>query len=60
MLISKSLICEREYQPFVDFGDMPIANAFAKKGELNDEYTSPTNQKADAILSANGIWHIPI
>ncbi len=55
MLISKSLICEREYQPFVDFGDMPIANAFAKKGELNDEYTSPTNQKADAILSANGI-----
>ena len=29
--MSKCLICESEYQPFVDFGDMPIANAFAKK-----------------------------
>ena len=36
MLISKCLICESEYQPFVDFGDMPIANAFAKKEELNE------------------------
>ena len=32
--MSKCLICESEYQPFVDFGDMPIANAFAKKEEL--------------------------
>ena len=37
----KCLICESEYQPFVNFGDMPIANAFAKKEELNDEYTFP-------------------
>ena len=29
--MSKCLICESEYQPFVDFGDMPIANAFEKK-----------------------------
>ena len=39
--MSKCLICESEYQPFVDFGDMPIANAFAKKEELDDEYTFP-------------------
>ena len=37
----KCLICESEYQPFVDFGDMPIANAFATKKELEDEYTFP-------------------
>tara|TARA_B100001964_G_C14157548_1_gene565045 strand:- start:86 stop:1303 length:1218 start_codon:yes stop_codon:yes gene_type:complete len=35
----KCLICESEYQPFVDFGDMPIANAFATKEELVNEYT---------------------
>ena len=35
------LICENEYQPFIDFGDMPIANAFATKEELKDEYTFP-------------------
>ena len=39
--MSKCLICESEYQPFVDFGDMPIANAFATKKELKDEYTFP-------------------
>lgn len=39
--MSKCLICENEYQPFVDFGDMPIANAFAKEGELDNEYTFP-------------------
>ena len=39
--MSKCLICEGEYQPFVDFGDMPIANAFAKKEELSGEYTFP-------------------
>jgi hypothetical protein len=27
------LICESEYQPFVDFGDMSIASAFAKKNK---------------------------
>jgi methylation protein EvaC len=37
--VSKCLICESEYLPFVDFGDMPIANAFATKKELEDEYT---------------------
>jgi len=39
--MSKCLICESDYQPFVDFGDMPIANAFATKEELEDEYTFP-------------------
>ena len=39
--MNKCLICRGEYQPFVDFGDMPIANAFAKKEELKDEYTFP-------------------
>ena len=33
--MSKCLICETEYQPFVDFGDMPIANAFAKKRRIS-------------------------
>jgi len=33
------LICKSEYQPFVDFGDMPIANAFATKEEVENEYT---------------------
>ena len=35
------LICENEYQPHVDFGDMPIANAFASKEEVLNEYTFP-------------------
>ena len=35
------LICESEYQPFVDFGDMPIANGFASKEDMVDEYTFP-------------------
>ena len=39
--MSKCLICEAEYQPFVDFGDMPIANAFSSKEELVNEYTFP-------------------
>ena len=39
--MSKCLICESEYQPFVDFGNMPIANAFATKEALSDEYTFP-------------------
>ena len=37
--MTKCLICENNYQPFVDFGDMPIANAFATKEELVNEYT---------------------
>ena len=39
---------------------MPIARAFAKKEELNDEQTFPAHQKADAILSANVMCHIPV
>ena len=35
----KCLICENEYNPFIDFGDMPIANSFGSKEELVDEYT---------------------
>ena len=35
------LICESEYQPFVDFGNMPIANAFATEKESKNEYTFP-------------------
>ena len=37
----KCLICDSEYRPFVDFGEMPIANAFATKEEMNNEYTFP-------------------
>ena len=32
--MSKCLICVSEFQPFVNFGDMPIANAFANKEDL--------------------------
>ena len=35
----KCLICKDEYNPFIDFGDMPIANSFGSKEELVDEYT---------------------
>ena len=35
----KCLICKNEYNPFIDFGDMPIANSFGSKEELVDEYT---------------------
>ena len=36
--MSKCLICENEFDSFVDFGKMPIANAFSSKNNLNDEY----------------------
>jgi methylation protein EvaC len=39
--MAKCLICESEYQPFVDFGQMPIANAFASKQDIQNEYTFP-------------------
>jgi len=39
--MSQCLICESDYQPFVVFGDMPIANAFDTKEELVNEYTFP-------------------
>ena len=35
------LICENQYDSFVDFGDMPIANAFATMEEAKNEYTFP-------------------
>ena len=35
------LICENQYQPFVNFGDMPIANAFSTIEQLDNEYTFP-------------------
>jgi methylation protein EvaC len=32
------LICNNEFSPFVDFGDMPIANGFGLKEDMVDEY----------------------
>tara|TARA_B110000967_G_scaffold209987_2_gene269257 strand:+ start:18865 stop:20082 length:1218 start_codon:yes stop_codon:yes gene_type:complete len=37
--MTKCLICENSFKSFVDFGDMPIANAFAKKEDPIDKYT---------------------
>ena len=37
--MSKCLICSDNFNPFVDFGRMPIANAFSSKEELINEYT---------------------
>ena len=37
----KCLICKNEYQTFIDFGDMPIANAFTAEDTIKDEYTFP-------------------
>ena len=37
--MSKCLVCNDNFNPFVDFGDMPIANAFSLKEELFNEYT---------------------
>ena len=39
--MSSCLICKTEFTPFVDFGEMPIANAFAHKKDLVNEYTFP-------------------
>ena len=39
--MGKCLICDSEYSPFVDFGFMPIANAFATKEQIKNEYTFP-------------------
>ena len=36
--MKKCLICSNDYSPFVDFGRMPIANAFSSKKELENEY----------------------
>jgi len=39
--VDKCLICDNKYSPFVDFGLMPIANAFATKEQIKNEYTFP-------------------
>ncbi len=39
--MSKCLICASEYSSFVNFGFMPIANAFATKEQTKNEYTFP-------------------
>jgi len=36
--VKKCLICSNEFKPFVDFGKMPIANAFSNKSDLENEY----------------------
>ena len=35
------LICSNKFSPFVDFGNMPIANAFSEKKDLKNEYFFP-------------------
>lgn len=39
--MAQCLICGFEYQPFVDFGLMPIANAFGSKQDVENEYKFP-------------------
>ncbi len=39
--MNKCLICDSKYSSFVDFGHMPIANAFARKEQIKNEYTFP-------------------
>ncbi len=39
--MDKCLICDGEYSSFVDFGFMPIANAFATEKQIKNEYTFP-------------------
>ena len=39
--MKKCLICSNEFSPFVDFGKMPIANAFSSKNDLKNEYFFP-------------------
>lgn len=34
----KCRICESDYQPFISFGKMPIANGFLSEDEFSDEY----------------------
>ena len=39
--MKKCLICSSKFSPFIDFGIMPIANGFATKKELKNEYFFP-------------------
>lgn len=36
--MAKCLICESEYEPFISFGKMPIANGFLTPEQFKDEY----------------------
>ncbi len=36
--MSKCLVCSSPFTPFVDFGDMPIANDFSKKQDTKGDY----------------------
>jgi methylation protein EvaC len=36
--MAKCLICDSNFDPFVDFGNMPIANAFKTKEDVQKEY----------------------
>ena len=37
--MSECLICETAYEPFLSFGEMPIANGFLTAEQFADEYT---------------------
>jgi methylation protein EvaC len=37
-LMKKCLICGAQIEPFMSFGEMPIANGFLRKDEFNNEY----------------------
>jgi len=39
--LKNCLICSNKFSPFVDFGKMPIANAFSEKKDLKNEYFFP-------------------
>lgn len=39
--MAKCLISGSDYDHFIDFGEMPIANAFGRKEDMIDEYTFP-------------------
>ena len=39
--MAKCLISGSDYDHFIDFGEMPIANAFGSKEDMIDEYTFP-------------------
>lgn len=39
--MAECLVCENEFKSFVNFGDMPIANAFVARETMESEYTFP-------------------
>jgi methylation protein EvaC len=36
--MKKCLVCDHDYEPFMSFGQMPIANGFLSKENFNIEY----------------------